>query len=393
MRPPPQPLVVAVRLLLHLRATASATPSARSRSSMRCSRPPPGRCAIVVRTQRAAVAVQRDRCAAPSTLLPGETDTGVVQIDSLRLDERATIERASRSTTICPARVATEAALLRAHDARLVIADAPPLACAAAAAAGIPSVVCANFTWDWIYRDTANASPRRRSSIGATQRALLARPRPAGGCRCTAASRRSRAIDDVPFVARHAVPTADRDEIRAAARSAARIGRLALVSFGGYGLRDLPLDAARLRRRWQIVIYVASAPTELPAPRRVTASREAHVCERGLRYQDIVGAVDVVISKPGYGIISDCVANGTRDAVHVAGPLRRVRRDGPGDAAASCAAGSSSMDDFLAGRWRRGTRRRSTQAPEPPDTAAHGWARSRSRPKSSSGSVTCADRG
>ena len=31
----------------------------------------------------------------------------------------------------------------------------------------------------------------------------------------------------------------------------------------------------------------------------------------GLRYEDLVRAVDVVVSKPGYGIISECVANDT----------------------------------------------------------------------------------
>ena len=36
-----------------------------------------------------------------------------------------------------------------------MIGDAPPLACAAAAAAGIPSVVISNFTWDWIYEGYA----------------------------------------------------------------------------------------------------------------------------------------------------------------------------------------------------------------------------------------------
>ncbi len=32
---------------------------------------------------------------------------------------------------------------------------------------------------------------------------------------------------------------------------------------------------------------------------------------RGLRYEDLVRAVDVVVSKPGYGIISECTANDT----------------------------------------------------------------------------------
>jgi hypothetical protein len=31
----------------------------------------------------------------------------------------------------------------------------------------------------------------------------------------------------------------------------------------------------------------------------------------GLRYEDVVAAVDVVVTKPGYGIISECVANDT----------------------------------------------------------------------------------
>ena len=30
-----------------------------------------------------------------------------------------------------------------------------------------------------------------------------------------------------------------------------------------------------------------------------------------LRYEDLVGACDVVATKPGYGIIAECVANGT----------------------------------------------------------------------------------
>jgi L-arabinokinase len=31
----------------------------------------------------------------------------------------------------------------------------------------------------------------------------------------------------------------------------------------------------------------------------------------GLRYEDLVAAADVVVSKPGYGIVSECAANGT----------------------------------------------------------------------------------
>ena len=58
-----------------------------------------------------------------------------------------------------------EAAYLRGHGARLVVGDIPPLAFAAAAAAGIPSIAIGNFTWDWIYegyRDDRRSNDRAR---------------------------------------------------------------------------------------------------------------------------------------------------------------------------------------------------------------------------------------
>jgi hypothetical protein len=38
---------------------------------------------------------------------------------------------------------------------------------------------------------------------------------------------------------------------------------------------------------------------------------ERRIYERGMRYEDLVAAVDVVATKPGYGIISECIANDT----------------------------------------------------------------------------------
>ena len=46
-------------------------------------------------------------------------------------------------------------------------------------------------------------------------------------------------------------------------------------------------------------------------PKGVALVSEPHLYGSGLRYEDLVGAADVVITKPGYGIISECVANDT----------------------------------------------------------------------------------
>jgi L-arabinokinase len=107
---------------------------------------------IVVRTAAPEWLFTRTTCGA-SVFLAGETDTGVVQIDSLRPDVAETVRQARAFVGRFDELVAREAALIRASCGRLVISDAPPLGCAAAAAAGVPAVVCSNFTWDWIYRE------------------------------------------------------------------------------------------------------------------------------------------------------------------------------------------------------------------------------------------------
>ena len=100
-------------------------------------------------------------------------------------------------------RVAREAALLRDHNVAFVVADAPPLGCAAAAAAGIPSVVVSNFTWDWIYeeyRDELSAAPHLFPLIKqAYGQADAAWRLPIHG-----GFESFTTIIDVPFVARHA---------------------------------------------------------------------------------------------------------------------------------------------------------------------------------------------
>ncbi len=79
-------------------------------------------------------------------------DTGAVQHDSLALDEAETIRRAEtfhESLTVRAARRSRPAP--PSSRVTFVVSDAPPLACAAASLAGVPSAVCSNFTWDWIY--------------------------------------------------------------------------------------------------------------------------------------------------------------------------------------------------------------------------------------------------
>jgi L-arabinokinase len=305
---------------------------------------------ILVRTNAAAWLFGRT-VRGNITLLPGDIDPGVVQIDGLRLDERATVERARDFYAALPSRAEEEAARLQAGRAALVVADAPPLACAAAHLAGIPSVVCANFTWDWIYagyRDAADVDQLVARLQAAYALADAAWRLPMHGGFASFAT-----VVDVPFVARHARSDRTRDRIRIDLHLP-ETAALALISFGGYGIRDLPIDRLDCLDEWHIVLTAPRAQLAgVPVGRGVHCVPEELLYERGLRYEDLVKAVDVVVTKPGYGIISDCLANGTPMLYTSRGRFAEydvLVREMPD--VLRC--GFLEMDAFLEGRWRAG---------------------------------------
>jgi hypothetical protein len=241
------------------------------------------------------------------TLLPGATDTGVAQIDSLRPDEAETIARARAFHLELPERAEHEAATLRRCGAALVVADAPPLACAAAAAAGIPAVVCANFTWDWIYR--AYAEQPGASELVASIGESYALAESGWRMPLHGGFETFREVIDIPFVARHSRRGLAPHAIRATLGLPAE-RRLALISFGGYGLRRLPLDQLDCFRRWDVVLS-SPGDQDTALPPGVHNVPDGRIYGAGLRYEDLVRGVDVVVTKPGYGIIADCLANDT----------------------------------------------------------------------------------
>jgi hypothetical protein len=304
----------------------------------------------------------------PITFLEGPNDTGVVQIDSVRLDERATIALAAEFYATLPERATNEATILHAHDARLVISDAPPLACAAATAAGIPSVVVSNFTWDWIYEGyekELDAAPGlldgiRRVYAQASEGWRL----PLHGGFATVPH-----VLDMPFVARHA--RADRSATDVKRELSLPLTRpLALVSFGGYGVSGLQVDEMDCLDEVDLVMTApASEIGSIVGP--VHRVVEEDIYSRGLRYVDLVAAVDVVVTKPGYGIIADCVAN--RTAMLYTSRGRFVEYDVMvAEMPKFLRCEYIDLDSFLAGRWRGALRRLMKQPPPPENPRTDG---------------------
>jgi UDP:flavonoid glycosyltransferase YjiC (YdhE family) len=242
-----------------------------------------------------------------------QCDTGVLQRDTLNPDIEATVSATRAFYEQFDARATAEAAVLRELSPSLVLADLPPVAFAAAALADVPAVAIGNFTWDWIYDGYARwfdgagwIAPLIRDAHRFAEEAW--RLPMHGGF---AGFRR---VIDLPFVARRSTRSAK--EVRR------RLGLdgsepVVLVSFGGFGLESVGEDALARLDGYRFIVTEGSlvpkgeraAGHATTVHRNVVSVNEHAWYGEGYRYEDLVKTADVVVTKPGFGIIAESIAN------------------------------------------------------------------------------------
>ena len=298
----------------------------------------------------------------PVERMPAAVDTGIVQIDSLRPDEDATFAAAREFYGRFEEKARDEADLLRALGARAVVSDIAPLAFEAAHRARIPSLGIGNFTWDWIYEGYPEHAARAGMVIStirvAYRKATRALRLPLHGGFATIP-----VIEDIPFIARHAVH--DRDHVRRTLGIPLDKPAV-LASFGAYGVATLTSAAPDCLADWSVVVSDRTLQSGAHATEGdgLTHIHEDALYHHGLRYEDLVAAVDVVLTKPGYGIVSECIANDTAMVytsrgrfaeydVFVEEMPRYLRCE------------FISPEDLQAGRWRIALERVLAQPPRP----------------------------
>lgn len=236
-------------------------------------------------------------------------DPGVMQTSSLDLDRAASLAAHEAFVAAWDEHVRREAAWLRECGARLVVGDVPPLAFAAAAHAGLPSVAVANFSWEWIFGCWAEQEPRwapiARRYAEAHARAELAFRLPFHGEGDFASFRR---VVDAGLLVNRARRS------RRLCRAALGVGaddarRLVLVSFGGFdspafdGREGDPPDALS---DYLFVALEPGAPRDFPG--------EWIVLERPcpIAHEELVAACDALIGKAGFGSVAEALAHDTR---------------------------------------------------------------------------------
>lgn len=241
------------------------------------------------------------------TIVPFRADVGVVQRDGLSMDHVATLAaleaRFGDPREIGPGSRVDRAieelasALSRARP-RVVVADVPAIAIAAAHRIGAPSVAVGNFDWAFIYDHYASKSPAfaefarlfRAWHARATTAVHLPPGPPLEGFREVrpgAPLARTLLADARAIRERLAIPRGD---------------RAVLVSFGGFGLDDPARRIPRIRG----VTWILAPPMD-PLSGRPDVRFVAHE-----PYLGLLAASDAVFTKPGYGIVCEAARNRTR---------------------------------------------------------------------------------
>lgn len=218
-------------------------------------------------------------------------DCGVVQIDSVRSNEAATLEAVRAMRREAPGVVQREAEFLRKVGAQTVLVDAPCLPLEAAARVGIPGLAVTSFGWHFIYRHFQGQDPEWKTlcswmadSYGHASGLLqfpLGQPIESIGVR-----------QEIPLVARPG--RSCREEI-ARLSGADPERRWVLLWFQKFEMDWSPLRDSGYE-------FFVVPPLKAPA-------RDVPEPFRGSNFRDMVASADVVVSKPGFGMISDCIAN------------------------------------------------------------------------------------
>lgn len=234
---------------------------------------------------------------------PGPCDTGIIQRTSVEHDDEATVRAAIDFYSPFDERIDTEARTFERDKVSLIVGDIPPLAFEAAARLGVPSVCLGNFTWAWIYDTHPGMVAAAPWLVPLLQRAYAKAGRAlqlpfAGGFEIFPDVR------PIPLIARR--PGREPRDTRTFF-GIPHDRPTVLLSFGGYGMPALDLSSVDCSE-WTVVLTDRILPPDRPLSPRVVFLREEQFLNTGYRYEDLVAAVDVVMSKPGYGIVSECIA-------------------------------------------------------------------------------------
>jgi len=234
------------------------------------------------------------------TLISETVDIGLVQKNSFVADRRKTLEAFAKFYLSFKNRLPGELQFVRENRVDGIVGDIPPLAFEVSRAAGVPGIAIANFSWDWIYEPYTEECPEFSWVVSVLKMlygkadALLrlplhgdlsAFPNP----------------KDIPLIARKAQLSREAVRAKFDFLDDPQNARIGLISLRANDLEKIDLHRLANIEDFHFLIFSDTSGVS-----------NVHTLPPDfLPYQELVHASDVVISKPGYGIVSECIANRT----------------------------------------------------------------------------------
>ncbi|HEY5653962.1 MAG TPA: hypothetical protein VIR63_06305 [Pontiella sp.] len=227
----------------------------------------------------------------------GAFDVGLVQKDSIHVDLDASLKAIRKLYSRESELICQETQFFQNENIGLVVADIPAIPLAAAQQAGLPNIATGNFGWDWIYsdfiqhnKDWLHFSNKFRSVYEKTD-LLLRQPfaEPMSAFPNTL---------DLPLLAKPG--TSCREKI--AEQTGANLNKpWVLLSFTTLDLNKQALNNIfDSRMKYE---FFSVEPLSWP-------DSNIHCISRSfMSFADMLASSDIVITKPGFGILSECIAN------------------------------------------------------------------------------------
>ncbi len=217
-----------------------------------------------------------------------QNSVGAVQKDWRTVDKLETLRRCSQFIETEPEFISAQLDLVKQKRVAAIVSDIPAVPFVVAKRANLPSFGLANFSWDWIYAPYAAQYPQYGSMVEHIRQcysmaSCLLRLPFHGDLSAFPV------IEDIPLVA--TCSSAERQQVAGKLKIDPE-KKIILLYLGKFDYSRV-LNEKMLKRE----DYCFMPPDRY---------KDCH-----LPFQDLLKAADVVLTKPGYGIVSECIANQT----------------------------------------------------------------------------------
>ncbi|MCP5052986.1 MAG: UDP-N-acetylglucosamine--N-acetylmuramyl-(pentapeptide) pyrophosphoryl-undecaprenol N-acetylglucosamine transferase [bacterium] len=221
-----------------------------------------------------------------------ETDIGLAQKSALVSDIPETVRRLDAFLPLDEQKISDLGEKIQWLNSGLMVCDIAPMGIAVAKAAGIPSLLMENFTWDWIYEQYSGDTPAINPHIAYLRELFASADH---HIQAEPVCFKQKGAFTTPPVSRE--PVTPRRVIREQLKIPIEVP-VVMISMGGVS-EDLPF-VRELSMHKDFWFLIPGSPSLASAGHMIRLPHDS-----GFFHPDLINASDVVIGKPGYSTLAE----------------------------------------------------------------------------------------